>query len=332
MVTPKVVLFSLGGTIATTWRPTGGSSAVGATAQDLIGLLGDAGDEVDVEPRSFRTCPSGDLSASDMIELAGEVESACAGGARGVVVSQGTNTLEETAFLLDRLVGADNPVVVTGAMRPTGAPGADGPANLLASLRVAASPLAGGLGTLVVFNDEIHAARFVSKTHGISTAAFRSVNAGPLGWLVEGRVRIPLVPRRRSPVVRLPGGLSELPPVGLVRLTFDDDASLLRAVAHVGVAGLVVEVFGPGHASAMTIGPLRELAATMPVVFTSRTGAGEILRSTSTLPGSERELLEAGLLWGGCLNGLKARLLLRLLLGAGLDRPQLAGAFAASAD
>lgn len=328
----NAVVFSLGGTIATSWQGGRGSSAVGASAEDLVGLLAGTVDDIHVDPRTFRTCPSGDLSSSDIIELAQAIGAAFLQGADGVVVTQGTNTLEETAFLLDRLVPQERPVVVTGAMRPTGAPGADGPANLVAALRVATSPLAVGLGTLVAFNDEVHAARFVAKTHSVSTAAFRSVNVGPLGWVVEGRVRIPLVPRHRAPVIRLPEGLSALPPVGLVRLTFEDNAFLLKSVGRGNLAGLVVEVFGPGHASALTIGPLRELAAAMPVVFVSRTGAGEIFQSTSNLPGSERELLEAGLVWGGCLNGLKARLLLSLLLGAGHNRQQVVDSFAQTAE
>ena len=199
----NISLFALGGTIASRWDETERATSISLTADDLVRSLPGTGPDIVVQAHSFRLCPSGDLSTADIVALARAITSAATGGADGVVVAQGTNTLEETAFLLDYLVGTPRPVVVTGAMRSAGSAGADGPANLLAAFRVAASPLAINLGTLVVFDDEIHAARFVRKTHSFSTGAFRSVNAGPIGWVVEGRVRIPLIPRRRAPTVSL---------------------------------------------------------------------------------------------------------------------------------
>jgi L-asparaginase len=254
LLASRIALFALGGTIATSWRGPEGSSAISLSADDLLRSLPDLGTDISVRAESFRLCSSGDLSPGDIIELAGVVTTAVSAGADGVVVTQGTNTLEETAFLLDCLVATDAPLVVTGAMRSRGAPGADGPANLLAALRVAASPLAAGLGALVVFNDEVHAARFVVKAHSTSPGAFRSVNAGALGWVVEGRVRVPLVPRQRTPAVRLPPGTAQLPSVGPVRLSLGDDGAMLRLAGGAGWAGLVVEVYGAGHASALTIG------------------------------------------------------------------------------
>ena len=326
-VAPEIALFSLGGTIATSWQPTGGSSPVAATAEGLLRSL-DGILDINVRPHDFRLVPSGDLTTGDVIELSRAVARAIEAGASGAVVTQGTNTLEETAFLLDHLIPAEAPVVVTGAMRSAGAPGADGDANLLAALRVAASPLARGIGTLVAFNDEVHAARFVAKTHSTSTGAFRSPNAGPLGWVTEGRVRIPLVPRRRSRVVDLPPGVTELPAVGLVRLSLGDDGALLRSLAQTGFSGLVVEVFGAGHASGRTLAPLADLASAMPVVFASRTGAGELYRSSSQFRGSERDLLAAGLISAASLDGLKARLLLGLLLAEGAGTAVIAERFA----
>ena len=117
-------------------------------------------------------------------------------GRAGVVVTQGTDTLEETAFQLDLMLDVRQPVVVTGALRNPALPGADGAANLLAAIRVAADPAATGLGVVVVMNDEVHAARLVSKTHTHKPSAFASPAAGPLGWIAEDRVRIVLRPAR----------------------------------------------------------------------------------------------------------------------------------------
>ena len=123
-------------------------------------------------------------------------------GAHGVVVTQGTDTMEETAFLVDCLWDDDAPFVFTGAMRNPTLPGADGPANLTAAIRTAAVDAARGRGAMVVFNDEIHAARFVRKTHSTSPAAFRSPDAGPIGHVVEGVPRFLTDVSRRSPRVR----------------------------------------------------------------------------------------------------------------------------------
>jgi L-asparaginase len=131
--------------------------------------------------------PGSELNLEDLIELAGEIQAHIDAGTRGVV-TQGTDTMEGTAFVLDLLVHADAPIVVTGAMRHPSLPGAEGPANLLASVQVAVSDAARGVGTMVVVNDEIHAARFVQKTHTTQNpATFRSPLTGPVGWVSEVR-------------------------------------------------------------------------------------------------------------------------------------------------
>src|SRR5258708_23621017 len=136
-----------------------------------------------------------------MYSLAGEITAALESGCAGALVVQGTDTIEETAYLLDLLVASDAPVVVTGAMRNPSLAGADGPANVLAAIKVAASDDARGQGCLVVMNDQIHAARWVQKAHTGSPAAFTSPNYGPVVHVAEGRVDIPLLVRHRSPSI-----------------------------------------------------------------------------------------------------------------------------------
>jgi L-asparaginase len=126
------------------------------------------------------------LTPGNLVDVARTIEEGFASGFDGAVVIQGTDTIEESAFILDLLIGGEKPVVVTGAMRGADAPGADGPANLLAAARVATAPEARGLGTLAVLNYDIHAARFVQKSHTTLPSAFSSPLVGPLGAVVEG--------------------------------------------------------------------------------------------------------------------------------------------------
>jgi L-asparaginase len=207
--------------------------------------LAETGIEVDVH--DFRRLPGASLSFGDLLALADEIDLAVHGGADGVVVTQGTDTIEETAYLLDLVHAADAPVVVTGAMRSATAAGADGPANLLDALRVAASPDARELGCLVAFAGEIHTARHVRKTHASSITAFTS-RPGPVGYLAEDRVHVPLRPRRGPTVPGVDPGRS--PRVAVVPAVLGDDGQLLATIAD-QVDALVVAAFGVGHVPAV---------------------------------------------------------------------------------
>jgi L-asparaginase len=274
---------------------------------------------------SFRQAASGELRIEDLVGLAAEISARIDGGAAGAVVTQGTDTIEETSFCLDLLVEGEAPVVVTGAMRNPTLPGADGPANLLASIRVAASAVARGLGTVVVLNDEIHAARFVHKTHTSNPATFRSDPVGPLGWISEGVPRIVVRPTGEHKVT-LPEGAQEVP-VALYHVALGDDGKLLSAMEEAGYAGLVVEAMGGGHVPSVMVETLEDLASRMPVVLASRTGGGEVLRTTYGFIGSEVDLLERGLIYAGPLDGRKARLLLALLLMSGATKEEIEETF-----
>lgn len=316
---PRVTVFSLGGTIASTNTSPGESGGVTPQlgAGDLVAAVPQLRDVAEVETVPFRQLASGDIRLLDLIALAAKITQRFDEGTSGVVVTQGTDTTEETSFALELLVPGPQPIVVTGAMRNPTMAGPDGPANLLAAVQVAAHPQAAGLGTLVVFNDEIHAARFVRKTHTSSPATFRSMTVGPLGWIVEGHPRIAF----RPPTLEgTPIGASEqVPPVALLKCSLGDDSRLAAQVQILGYAGLVVEAFGAGHVPAHMVAALEELASKMPVILASRTGGGEMLQETYGFPGSERDLLSRGLITAGFLDGLKARILLSLLLAAGRD-------------
>jgi L-asparaginase len=320
---PRVSVFSLGGTIAST--NDAGAASGGVTprlgASELVQAVPQLEEGAELEAVAFRQVPSGDLTLRDLTELSVEINKRFDDGINGVVVTQGTDTIEETSFALELLVRRPQPVVVTGAMRNPTLAGPDGPANLLAAVQVAVSPEAAGLGTLVVLNDEIHAARFVRKTHTSNPATFRSTSAGPLGWVVEGRPRIGLRPPTLETAALVGTHADAIPPVALLPCALGDDGRLMPELERLGYAGLVVEAFGGGHVPASVVPALADLAARMPVVLASRTRGGEVLQETYGFPGSERDLISRGLIPAGFLDGPKARILLSLLLanGAGLD-------------
>ena len=317
---PTIVVFSTGGTIASV-RDASGVASPKLTAANLIKAAPQLADIAELRAISFRRVASPELTIVDMIALAAELRRALADGTSGAVVTQGTDTLEETSFVLDLLWERDEPVVFTGAMRHPDLAGADGPANLLAAVAVAASPLACGLGSLVVLNDEIHLPALVRKTHTASPGAFRSPAAGPIGWIIENRVRIALCRAVRH-YIFMPRVPASVPPVALFKATLGDDGRLLTAAGSLGYRGLVIEAMGGGHVPHAMVEPLATLAEKMPVVLTSRTGAGEALHNSYGFAGSETDLLKRGLIHGGMLDGPKARLLLTLLLiaGAGLEK------------
>lgn len=323
-----ISLFGLGGTIA--MAPAAGGGVVPAlTADELVAALPALKETgIELRVRDFRRLPSASLSFTDLFELAEAIDEAVRQGADGVVVTQGTDTIEESAYALDLLCRGARPVVVTGAMRHPASLGADGPANLLAALLTAASGAARGLGCLVVLNDEIHAARWVRKGHTGSPAAFHSAGHGPLGHVTEGRVSIPL---RVTPGPPLRSAARRSVRVGLVTVALGDGAETVPTPGS-DVDGLIVAAMGAGHVPIAMVPALSELAARVPVVLASRTGAGVVHRATYGFAGSESDLLGRGLISAGHLDPLKARILLHLLLASGTGPEEIAATFAALGD
>lgn len=324
-VNRRCVVFALGGTIAMT--PAAGGGVVPAlSGADLIAAvpgLADHGITLDVI--DFKRVPGASLGFEDLLALRRAAAAALTNGADGVVITQGTDTIEETAYLLDLYHAERRPLVVTGAMRNPSMAGADGPANLLAAILTAVDEGSAGRGALVVFADEIHAARRVRKTHSTSGSTFQSPNGGPLGYVVEGQSRFLGQVTERFLV---PPPQAGFPRIGLVTVAFGDQGELLDGIES-KVDGLVVAGMGVGHVPEWLVSRLEELAAAMPVILASRTGAGPVLRKTYGFAGSERDLGRRRLIPAGFLDPLKARILLAATTAAGASRSQIAAAFAA---
>jgi L-asparaginase len=314
----RVLVISLGGTIASTSTRTADGVVPQLTAQDLVDAVPGLHEVADIETLSFRQLPSGDLTLVDVVALAQVIKEHVDDGVDGVVLTQGTDTIEETSFALDLLLEVSVPVVVTGAMRNPTLASADGPGNLLAAVKVAGSSSARGLGCVVVMNDEVHAARFVRKTHSSSLATFQSPSSGPLGWVAEDRVRIVARPARLATISL--DVLVEAPPVALVGCTLGDDGRTLRVLGSLGYAGAIVDAFGAGHVPAAIVPAIESLVREMPVVLCSRTGAGEVLTHTYGFAGSESDLLSRGVISGGVLDARKSRVALALAIAASVHR------------
>lgn len=328
MSRPLVSVAAMGGTIAMRHagqgRPIGPALDAAALVASVPGL--DAVARLRV--RSLFAIGSPSMTFDRVLEALAWCAAEVDAGACGVVLTHGTDTLEETAYLLDLLWSRPEPLVVTGAMRPADAAGADGPANLLAAVTAAREPQLRGLGVLVVMADEIHLADRVTKTHTMAVGAFASTGGGPVGRVEEGRVVLDVLPAQARP------GVLEVPTTGtaarvaLVESGLGDDGSLVRLAVDAGYDGVVVAGSGAGHVPAVVADVLESVVGRVPVVVASRTGAGRTAARTYGYPGAEVDLLDRGVVLAGALSPRKARLLLWVLVRQAADRDQIEQEFA----
>jgi L-asparaginase len=236
------------------------------------------------------------------------------GEARGIVVTHGTDTIEETAYLLARTLPADLPVAITGAMRTSSDADWDGPRNLLDAARVAANPDSAGRGTLVVFNGTVLAGETAVKTHATDPAAFTAPHAGPVGRVVEGQVRYLAPPDRIRPPLRATGLGAR---VALVPVVVGDDGTMLD-LARPEHDGVVVEAFGSGNMPPGAVPAVRRwLDEGKPVVLASRCLAGQVT-PLYAFDGGGARTVAMGAVPAGPRTASQARMELMLSLSAGV--------------
>ncbi|HCG54760.1 MULTISPECIES: asparaginase domain-containing protein [Brevibacterium] len=325
---PHLLVAALGGTIASTPNQSGGVAPAlgGAEIAAAAGL-----DQIWPDLEADFTQVSQVSSANVTLDMIFEVrELARTSGADGIVLTQGTDTLEESAFALWLLNDSATHIAATGAMRNPTLPGADGPANVRAAALTALSPLSDGLPSSLVFNDEIHDPRFVRKSHVTSTAAFSSGPVlGAIGWLSEDTVRLPHSPSAVdvSPFAGLPRP-EALAPVALVEVGMGEPEETLTQLIDSGFTGAVLAGVGGGHVPEHLVPAVARLGEAMPVILASRPGSGASLTRTYGYPGGEIGLLESGLIPAGILDSRKARIVLTLALSMGLDPAEAFAQFA----
>ena len=320
---PTVQIITTGGNIASRVDPATGAAVPVVRPDELLAQVPALADVADVHITEFSLIGSWNVTPALMADLARTVWTVLSDpGVAGVVVTHGTDTMEETAFALDLLLEGPAPVVLTGAMRNPSLPGPDGPRNLLAAVRVAADPAARDLGVLVVMNDEIHAAPHATKTHTTALDTFASPGLGPVGLVDDEGVWLRWRP------TRLPGlPLADPEPrVYLVKMAAGMDDLLLRAVLDASGRGVVIEGSGAGNVYAAWEPSIRALVeAGVMVVLVSRAGGGRVVAAYGG-PGGGQTLRALGVVPGGDLSGPKARLALMFALGAGL-RPDAIRAY-----
>ncbi|MGO1284943.1 MAG: asparaginase [Brachybacterium sp.] len=324
-----VTLLTLGGTIFMAQESPGRHARPDDAAGRRLSATGVDG--VALTSHAIANVSSSDVRPRHLREVLERARAAVDAGADGVVLTHGTDTLEESAFLLNRCWDREAPLVLTGAMRPASAPGADGPANLHDAVRAAASPASRGLGVLVVFDGHAHLADQVSKASSRSVAAFTSAPSGAVGMIDAGQLRLLHRPLPRPDPLR--GSLPDrFPPVPVLTAGLDEDFALLDALGSEHLAGLVIAGVGMGHVSPAAMPRLRRLLdAGTPVVVATRIAAGGTSTHHYAYPGSEVDLLDAGAVMAGFLPPAKARLLLQAQLASGASAAQIRESFEAYA-
>lgn len=301
-----------------------GSRAVPALdAQALVEAVPQLSGVPDFAAETVLDSPGPHLQLAQALDLARRA-STVAGEGAGVVITTGTDTLEEVAVLCALVHDAAAPIILTGASRPATSPGADGPANLLDAVVVAGSESALDLGAAVVFGGEIHAAMMVRKVDSTGPATFGSPAAGPLGRVVEGRVWLHARPLRPP---RLPVSALEHR-VEIVSPGVGDDGALLRLAAE-SADGVVLVAFGAGHLSPRLLGALGYAVARVPVVVTCRPQRPAMFLSTYGFEGSEVDVRASGAVCAPFLSAQAARIALLCCLGAGLSGEEIARVLAA---
>jgi L-asparaginase len=327
MTKRAVAVGSLGGTIAMT-SETGAGVVPTLGAVDLVDQVPGLAAVAALSTATLAVLPGASLDYADLRRTLAWARAEVDGGAEGVVLTQGTDTLEETAYLLDLYWDRDRPLIVTGAMRAPQQAGFDGPANLLAAVRTAVDPAARDLGVLVVMNDEIHAASRVCKSDAMAVNAFESPVFGPLGRLVEGRPVWGNHHPRQLPLVE-PESPPRDPRVALLTTHLADSGELLAHLVDEAYDGVVIAALGVGHVPARVAEVIGAAAGRLVVVFATRTGAGSTGATTYDFAGSERDLISRGAVPAGWLTPQKARLLLWALVRQGCSRRGIVEAFAA---
>lgn len=320
----KVLLLSTGGTISSVNRPDG-TAVPTLTGGDLMRALPGISKVATVDAYDLNRVPGHYLGFQDMLKLSKKIEeSLLSSDYSGVVITMGTNIIEEAAYCLDLMLNVEVPVVITGAMRNPSLLSSDSQINLYNSIVAASSDSLKGAGCVVCLNGELHHAKYVAKTNAVSVSTFQSPGVGPIGVIRGNRVVLYMKNARREHIKTDDVNAR----VDLIRYGIGMDGSLLEAAVKLGAKGVVIEAWGGGHLVPATIPAIQAaIAKGVAVVMTSRCISGELLENTYGFEGSETHLKRLGVIFASGLVGIKARIKLALLLSAGKNVEEIREAF-----
>ena len=321
----RIVIIFTGGTISMVSDKDTHIANFGQTPTDVFSQIKDVFHETDFEAIEFAMKPSPSITPLDMLAMAKMCEQHLNRfEIDGIVITHGTDTLEETAYFLDLYLNSDKPVVITGSMRNLSEMGYDGPSNLASSILVAMNDASKRRGVLVVTNDEINAASEVTKTHTVALDTFKSMEFGPLGIVDQhdviyyrdfARLRAHLHPKHINDSGEI------------IKVSAGTNGRLIDALLDLGVSGLVLEALGRGNVPPMMVNAIeRAISLNVPVVLTSRCPKGRVLNTYGYLGGGEH-LRQLGVIFAGNLSSQKARIRLMLALGENTDLTYIKSAF-----
>ncbi|UWF48407.1 asparaginase [Pseudomonas sp. N3-W] len=309
---PKLAIAALGGTMSMQATHAGEGVIPTVSGETLLSAVPELSKMARVAVETLGLMPSASLNFEFLLSVLSWAKCQVEQGAIGVIITQGTDTLEETATLFDYLWDQDEPLILTGAMRSAAQAGADGPANLLDAGRVALAEKSRNRGVQVVMNGQIHQAKAVRKTDSLALQAFSSPIVGPVGMLLEGTVHYLREPSQRT-LLPLPHMTTQN--IAMLEVSLSADTLMLENILELGYDGLVIAGFGAGHVSESWVAVIEKIAKVIPVLIATRTGSGATARGSYGFIGSEMDLTRKGALMAGFLCPRKARILLWLLIG-----------------
>lgn len=312
-MTKKILILHTGGTISMSEDATG---KIKPNAQNPLAELPlDSQGQIQLVTEEIFNLPSPHITPTHMLQLSQRLRQAAAEGFDGAVVTHGTDTLEETALFLDLTLTSTMPVVVTGAMRSSNEIGSDGLYNFRTAIMVASANASVGKGVVVVMNDEIHSARYVTKTHTTNVATFRTPTFGPIGIVSEGHVNYmqTINPQPHLPIEKV------ITEVYLIKAYAGMTGTLFQALNQPTTRGIVIEALGAGNLPPQTLAALQALVhQNIPLVLVSRCFNG-IAEPVYDYQGGGVNLAQMGIIFCRGLNGPKARIKLLVGLSAGLQ-------------
>jgi L-asparaginase len=323
----RLAIFFTGGTISMRIDPETGGAVPALSGEEIIAQVPGLDRIAEFDLINFARLPGPHWTPEKMMELASAVKAKLVDETvAGAVITHGTDTLEETAYLLDLVLNEEKPVVFVGAMRNSSELSWDGPENLRSAVRVAIDPQSRGMGVIVAMNDQVIAAAEATKTHTESMNTFQSRDFGPLGFVDKDRVIVMRRPANADRRLRIPTDNIETR-VDLVKMYVGADGRFIDFAVGAGARGLVIEALGRGNVTVAAIPAIeRAIQSGIPVVISSRCPRGRVL-DTYAYEGAGRQLRQMGAILGGMLPSHKARIKLMLALGAGWSVDQIRAAF-----